>query len=138
MLNSPENGRSTCTYNHSHNLHQKFVSTSANFHLPISPLYLFPKPSLQFPPISPTSVTHQLLSSLFLHTAMPTIFSKNFFPTLTIYPIQTTSRDHEQGSLVRTDTVLISSNFSVLWTGIAALTLTDSLSFSLRKLFYCN
>ena len=31
VLNSPENDRYTCTYSHSRNLHQKFVSL---FHLP--------------------------------------------------------------------------------------------------------
>ena len=44
-------------------------------------------------PIFPSSITDQLISSLFLHTAIPTIFSKTFFPTLTILPIQAASRD---------------------------------------------
>ena len=37
VLNSPQNGKHTCKYNHSHNPHQyNRSSTSANFYLPIS------------------------------------------------------------------------------------------------------
>ena len=42
----------------------------------IWPPCLLPKPWLRFPPILPPSVTQQLLSSFFLHTATPTIFFK--------------------------------------------------------------
>ena len=113
MLNSPQNGRSTCPYNHSYNLHQKFVFLlQPTFTFSISRPYLFPKPSLQFPPILPPSITQQLLSFLFFHTAIHNIFSKNFFPTLTIEAIQAASKTKEQGSLMRTDI-----SFSVLWKG---------------------
>ena len=99
---------------------------------------LFPKPYLHFPQILPLSITQQLLSSLFLHTAIPTIFYKSFYPTLTISQFRLHQVTKEQGSLVRTDTVLISSWFSVLKTEITAVTVTDSLAFRLWKSFYCK
>ena len=40
---------------------------------------------------------------------------------------------NEWGSLVRTDTVLISSCFSEVWTEITVLTIADSLSLRLKK-----
>ena len=44
----------------------------------------------------------------------------------------------ELGSLVRTDTILLSSFLIKVWTVIAGLTTTDSLSPRLRKLVYCK
>ena len=40
---------------------------------------------------------------------------------------------NEQGSLVRTDTVLMPSYFLEVWTGKTGLTITNSLSFRVRK-----
>ena len=45
---------------------------------------------------------------------------------------------NKQLSLVRTDTVLITSWFSVLWTWVTPLIIIDSLSLRLGKLFYCK
>ena len=58
-------------------------STSVNFHLPIH-LCLFTNSSLQSPLTLPSSIPHQFLTFLVLHTNIPTIKTKNVFPTSAI------------------------------------------------------
>ena len=54
-------------------------STSAMFHLPISPPHVFPKPSLQSLPKLPFSIPHQpFFNSLLVHTTIPTVSIKIF------------------------------------------------------------
>lgn len=45
---------------------------------------------------------------------------------------------NERGSFMRSDTALISSCFSNVWTWIAALAITDSSLLRLRKMVYCR
>ena len=111
-------------------------STSVNFYISIAPL-LFHKIILAIPLITlSASISHQFFTSLFLCTTIPAIYIKNIFPTSTILPIQVKSRlsqgIRELGSLVRTDTVLISSFFFKVCTVITGLTI------SLRKLVFCR
>ena len=47
-------------------------------------------------------------------------------------------RTRDLGSIMRTDTFLISSFFVKVWKMIAGFTIVDSLSFRLRKLVYCK
>ena len=67
-------------------------STSVNFHLPIH-LCLFTNSSLQSPLTLPSSIPHQFLTFLVLHPNIPTIKTKNVFPTSAISLIQVASRD---------------------------------------------
>ena len=60
----------TCAHNHPYNLHQKIhSSTSATLHLPIAST----KTSLQSPLTLSFSIPQQFFTSLFWHTAIPTI-----------------------------------------------------------------
>ena len=95
MLNSPQNGRPTCTYNHPHHLHQKFVPLlQLQFLPPNFTPYFFTKPFLQLPPTLLTSITQQFLHlALFLHSAILTICFKSFLHISAIYPIQVSSRN---------------------------------------------
>ena len=78
-----------------HNLHQKFVPSlqptfTFPFHLPYTCSQNHPYGSHQYS----LRLTQQFLSSHFLQTAIPTISSRSFFPTITIQPIQAASNDH--------------------------------------------
>ena len=123
-------------YNHLHNLLQDL--SSANFHLPFSPTYLFIKSFLQFPPTLPSSNTQRFLSSLFLDTGIPTISCKIFSLPHPFSQFELHRETTEQRSLVRTDSDLISSWLSEVWTGITALTISNSLLLKFRKLVYCK
>ena len=123
-------------YNHLHNLLQDL--SSANFHLPFSPTYLFIKSFLQFPPTLPSSNTQRILSSLFLDTGIPTISCKIFPLPHPFSQFELHRGTTEQRSLVRTDSDLISSCLSEVWTGITALTTSNSLLLKVRKLVYCK
>ena len=64
LLNSPQN---TCWVVCRIVNPSSFFSVSANFHLPISLLYLLTEPSLQSPPTLSSSVPQPFFTSLFLH-----------------------------------------------------------------------
>ena len=68
-------------------------STPVNFHLPIPP-FLVQKIILTISTNAPFLYTSSIFAYLFLRKTIPTIYTKNIFPTLVIYPIQTASRDH--------------------------------------------
>ena len=97
--------------------------TSANFHLFVSPLYFSTKPSLQSSPALPSPIPQPFFTSLFVHTAITTTLTKNCFPIV----------DHSgwvKGSVSKSILfglkLLISPYLSKAWTGIKALTITDS------------
>ena len=92
------------------------IPSSTNFHLPISPRYLLAKQSLKFHPNSlPQYLTHFFSHPSFSHTAIATIPPNFFPPTTAIQPfsIRLLQGPNEWGSLVRTDTVLVSHYFSL-------------------------
>ena len=66
-------------------------SLSANFTSLFHP-YLFTKSSLQSLQTLYSYITQQLFTSLFLRKTIPTIYTKNIFPTSKILPIQAASR----------------------------------------------
>ena len=105
-------------------------------------LYLFTKSFLQSPLTISSSIPQQFVTSLFLRTAIPTIYTKNIFLTQPFSQSRLRQGTRELGSfvesLVRTDTVLISTLYLKVWTVITGLTITDSSSFRLRKLIYCR
>ena len=74
----------TCVYNHPFNLHQEsgplFRWTFASLFHP----YLLTKLFLQSPVTLPSSIPQQFFTSLFLRTIIPTIYTKNVFPTSAI------------------------------------------------------
>ena len=134
MLNSPQNGRSTCTYNHPHNLHQKFVpplqlTFTSLFHHPL----LIHKTILSIPINTPSLCNSAIFKVPIFTYSHPYNLLQKLFPFL----------NHLVNSgwikvPVTSDTVLISSCFTEVWAGIPALTITDLLSLSLRKLVYCK
>ena len=110
-------------------------STSANSHLRI-PL-LFTKSSLQSPLILPVSIPQQFFTSL---CAQP---SQQFTPKMFYLPqsfrqFRLRQQTRELGSLLRTDTVLISLFFVQVWAVITGLTITNSLSHRFRKFIHCS
>ena len=64
----------TCAYNHPFNLHQKIVSPLQLIFTSLFHPYLFTKSSSQSPLTLPSSIPQQFFISVFLHTAIPTIF----------------------------------------------------------------
>ena len=111
--------------------------------LSFSQPYLYIQPTLQSSPntLSFTSVNFQLpipalfvrqQHSLFLYLS-PTIYTKK------ILPKSTNPRDQwVTGSLVITETVLISPFLLNIWTVITGFTITDSSLLRLRELVYCR
>ena len=63
--------------------------TCSNNHL--SPHYLFTKPTLQYLLTLFSSISRSFYSCLFLHTAIPSIYTKSLFATSGIQPIQSAS-----------------------------------------------
>ena len=102
-------------------------STSDNFHLPISPL-LVRKITLTKTPFLYTSATFHL----------PILYTKIFSLPQPFSQCRLRQGTRKLGSLVRTNTVLISLFFLKAWTVTIGLTTTDSLSLRLRKLVYCS
>ena len=84
----------------------------------------------------PSSIPKQLFASLFFLTTIPTIYTKIIFFTSAIQSIQAASVDQELGSLLRTNTFLISRFFLKAWKVITGITITDYLLLRLRKLVY--
>ena len=81
----------TCAYNQCYNLQQKSVLLLQSI-FTLHP-YLFTKSSLQSPLTFSSSILQQFFTSFFLRTNIPTMYTKNIFPTSTILPVQTGSRD---------------------------------------------
>ena len=127
----------TCAYNHPYNLHQKPIP-------PLQPIlpslllpYLVTKSYLQSSLTLPFSIPKQFFTSIFSFIAIPAIPTPKVFSLPQLFSqYRLCQRTNEQGSLVRTDSVLISPLFLELWTGKAGLTITDSLLQKLRKLMY--
>ena len=67
----------TCAYNHPSILHQKFVPSDEPISTSILPSYFFTKPSLQSPITLLFSIAQWFPTSLFLRTAIPTIYTKS-------------------------------------------------------------
>ena len=93
----PHFHNSNCAYNGSYNLHQKSVPLLQPRFTSLFHPYLLTNSSLQSLLKLPCSIPQQYFTSLFLRTAIPTIYIKNIFPTSTIYPSQATSGD--QGAM---------------------------------------
>ena len=74
----------TCAYNHPYNLHQKSFAPVQLFFTYLFGPYLLIKSSLQSPITLPFSIPQQFFTSLFLRTAIPTIYIKSVFPTSAI------------------------------------------------------
>ena len=146
-LNSLKGGRCsfifhhpTCSYNHPYNHNQQSPSLlqlilTSIFHLATCSQNHSYNPHLHYLP-------------LYLNQSLPRYFYiqqslqsplKTISPTLTIQPIQAVLRA-QWASLMWTDTFALfhcfrkALSFPKAWTGITALTITDSLSLRLRKL----
>ena len=83
----------TCAYNHLLNLHQESVPLLQSIFTSLFHPYWFTKSSLQFSLTLPSSIPQQFFTSLFLRTTIPTIYTKNIFPTSAFQPIQVAWRD---------------------------------------------
>ena len=87
-LNSLQNGRRSFifralfvqTTTH-YILHQKSVPLLQSIFTSLFHPYLFTNSYLQFPLILPSSIPHHFFTFLFLRTTIPTIYTKNVFPT---------------------------------------------------------
>ena len=141
MLNSLENGR--CSFisqhyiYHPYNLHQKFVPLFQSIFLSLHHPFLFTKLSLQSKLTLPFTIPQQFfhLPSFYRQPSQKSTPKTSSLPQ-TFIQFRLRQRTRELGSLVRTDTVLISSLFLKVWKMIAGLTYADSLSLRLRKLMY--
>ena len=71
----------TCAYNHPYNLHQRSVTPLQLFFTYLFGPYLLIKSSLQSPLTLPFSTPQLFFTSLFLLTAIPTIYIESIFPT---------------------------------------------------------
>ena len=74
----------TCAYNHLYNLHQKIVFPLQLIFISLFHPYLFLKSFSQSPLTLPFSIPQQFFFSVFLHTAIPTIYIISIFPTSAI------------------------------------------------------
>ena len=66
--------------------------TSDIFHLTVSPPHVLPKPSLQSLSAMPSSMPQLFFNSLLVHTAFPTVSTKNPFPSAVFQPAQAATR----------------------------------------------
>ena len=97
--------------------------------------YLFIKSFLQSSLTLPSSIPQHFFNSLFLRKAILTIHIKSVFSILHLFSQFRLRRvTIEQGSLVRSNIVLISLFFLKVSAGITGLPMTHSLSLRLRKL----
>ena len=83
----------SCGYNQRCNLYQGTVLLLQSSFTSLFHPYLFTKSLLQSPLTLPFYITQQFFTSLFLRTTIPTIYTKNIFPTSNILPIQAVSSD---------------------------------------------
>ena len=79
-----------CRYNQRCNLYKETVSLLQLIFTSLFHPNLFKKSCLQ---TLPSYITQQFFTSLFSRTTIPTIYSKNIFPTSNILSIQAVSRD---------------------------------------------
>ena len=143
MLNSLENVRCSFIFttlyiplqsSHPYNLHQKFVPLfpSISSFLPMSPLFV-DKIILAVPANIPfyysTTVFH--FPAFYIQPSQKST-PKTFSLPQALVQFRMSQRTRELGSLVRTDTVLISPFFLKAWKMITGLTIADSLSLRLK------
>ena len=83
----------SCGYNQHCNLYQEIVRLLQSIFPSLFYPYQYTKSPLQSPLTLYSYITHQFLNSLFLRTTIPTIYTKNIFPTSNILPIQAVSSD---------------------------------------------
>ena len=125
-----------CAYNQRYNLHQKTVPLLQSIFTSYSTLICSQNPPYNL---------HQHPLLLYLSNFSPPFFFvqpfKNSTPkifSLLFCQFRLRQGTRELGSLMRTQTVLISPFFLKVWTAIAGLTITDSSLLRLRKLVYCR
>ena len=78
----------SCGYNQRCNPYQKTVPLLQSVSTSLFHPYLFTKSSLQSSLTLCSYITQQFFTSLSLRTTIPTIYTKNIFPTSKIFPIQ--------------------------------------------------
>ena len=119
-------------YKHLYNLHQKFVPPLQLIVTSLFCPYLFIKSFSQSAIILPFSLPQQFFTSLFLRAALPTIYIKSISLRQLFSQFMLRQGTSEQGSIVRTDTVLASLFFLKVQTGITGITIIDFLLLRLR------
>ena len=85
----------SCGYNQHCNRYQETVPLLQSIFTSLFHPYLFTKSSLQSPLTLPSYIIQQFFTSVSLRATIPTIYTKNIFPTSNILPIQAASRDQE-------------------------------------------
>ena len=115
----------TCAYNYLFNLHQKSISRLHSIFTSLFHSYLFPKSSLQFPLKLTSSIPSNFSPPCFCvqlsQQSTPKILSLPY--PFSQFRLREGTR--KLGSLMRTDTVLISISFLKVCTVITGLTTTD-------------
>ena len=110
------------------------LSTSANFYLPTSPPFLFTKPSLQSPPVLPSSIPYTFFTSLILQITVHTILTTIPFPYLSHWANSGCVKGPmREDVLWELSLFFVSVCFPKAWTSREALIITDSWSFKLRN-----
>ena len=112
MVGAPSFSKPYFAYKHPNNLHQKSVPLLYSIFTCLSHLYLFTKSFLQSPLTLPFSIIQQFFTSLFLHTTIPTIYTKNISLPQPFRQFRLPRGTRELGSLARNNTVLISLSSS--------------------------
>ena len=129
----------SCGYNQCCNPYQETVPLLQSIFTSLFHPYLFTKSSLQSPLTLPSYIIQQFFTSVSSRATIPTIYTKNIFPTSNILPIQAASRYQDVREYCEDWHCLISPFFLKVWTVIAGLTHnTDSLSIRLKKLIYSS
>ena len=85
----------SCGYNQHCNRYQETVPLLQSIFTSLFHPYLFTKSSLQSPLTLPSYIIQQFFTSVSLRATIPTIYTKNIFPTSNILPIQAASTDQE-------------------------------------------
>ena len=141
MLNSLENGRCSFISTTLHlpplqSLPKICSSISVNFLFSISPLFVH-KIILAIPTNTPFYYSTTVLTSLlFTYNHPQNLHQKHFLYLRQFIQFSLSQKTRDLGSIMRTDTFLISSFFVKVWKMIAGFTIADSLSLRLRKLVY--
>ena len=113
----------SCGYNQHCNRYQETVPLLQSIFTSLFHPYLFTKSSLQSPLTLPSYIIQQFFTSVSLRATIPTIYTKNIFPTSNILPIQAASRYQDVREYCEDWHCLISPFFLKVWTVIAGLTL---------------
>ena len=121
---------------HPYNLYQKFVPLFQSIFFSLYHPYSFTKSSLQSRLTLPFTIPQQFSPPCFLHTTIPKTTPKTFSLPQAFIQFSLSQKTRDLGSIMRTDTFLISSFFVKVWKMIAGFTIADSLSLRLRKLVY--